>query len=163
MSRSPLQVTIRAYHAPDAAALAQLYFDSARELGSRRYAPEQVAAWAPEPSAPETVHARATDGRTTWVAVDPAGGVLGYIDLEADGHLDHFYCRPDAAGQGVATALLDALLEFATAHGIDRIHVEASELARGLLERNGFVVTRRRDIEVRGVAIHNFAMERLLR
>jgi putative acetyltransferase len=151
---------IRPYRDADAEAMARLYYDSARTLGARRYSPEQVAAWAPAPLDPADVRRRAADGRITLVAVDDADQVIAYGDLEADGHIDHLYCSPDAAGSGAAGAVLDALL--ARAEGLPRLYVEASELARGLFERKGFVVERRRDFEVRGVAIHNYAMARRL-
>lgn len=162
MPSTPVAFELRAYQAADAAQLSELYFTSARRLGARRYSPEQVAAWAPAPIDPAVVNERANDGRTTLVAVDAQGAVLGYGDLEGDGHIDHLYCRPDAAGTGVATALLRALKDCAQARGMSRLYVEASELARGLFERNGFTTRRRRDFEVRGVAIHNYAMECLL-
>jgi putative acetyltransferase len=153
---------IRDYEAEDAPQIARLYYDSARTLGLRRYSPEQVAAWAPAPADPALVHARAGDGRTTLVAVGPSGDLLGYGDLETDGHIDHLYCGPDAAGRGVAPALLQALLGRAESAGLPRVFVEASELARGLFERHGFRLVARRDFEVRGVPIHNYAMERRL-
>ncbi|RAK56678.1 GNAT family N-acetyltransferase [Phenylobacterium deserti] len=153
---------IRTYQAADAPRLAQLYFESARTIGARRYSPEQVAAWAPEPADPATVHARASDGRVTLVAEGADGTVLGYGDLEADGHIDHLYAHPAAAGTGVGSALLQALVEQARAWGATRLYVEASELARGLFERQGFTTSHRRDFEVRGVPIHNYAMERSL-
>jgi putative acetyltransferase len=160
MSPPPLQFALRRYQPADAPQMAQLHFDSARRLGSRRYSPEQVAAWAPAPVDAAIVDARASDGRLTLVAIDPHGQILAYGDLEADGHIDHLYCRPDAAGRGVASALLDGLMAEAGTRGLTRLYVEASELARGLLERKGFIVLHRRDFEVRGVPIHNYAMER---
>lgn len=102
------------------------------------------------------------DGRTTLVAVDVSGDVVGYGDLEPNGHIDHLYCRPEAAGAGVASKLLDELVARAKSAGVMRLYVEASELARGLFERKGFTLLRRRDFELRGVQIHNYAMERLL-
>jgi putative acetyltransferase len=161
MHAPPPQFTLRPYEPADAARIARLYFDSARRLGARRYSAEQVAAWAPAPQEPDQVHARAADGRTTLVAAAPDGAVLAYGDLEADGHIDHLYCRPEAAGTGVAAAVLDALIAQAQAKGLTRLYVEASELARGLFERKGFRVLHRRDFELRGVAIHNYAMERV--
>ncbi|WP_232475887.1 GNAT family N-acetyltransferase [Flavisphingomonas formosensis] len=152
-------IAIRPYAEGDAPAMARLYFESARTLGPRRYAAAQVAAWAPAPADPARFHARATDGRLTLVAVDPAGALLAYGDLEADGHIDHLYCHPDAAGTGLAARLLDALLAHAAAEAMPRLHVEASELARSLFARKGFRVVRRRDFEIAGVAIHNYAME----
>lgn len=162
MSSNVNEFQVRAYEASDAAQLSNLYFRSARVLGARRYSAEQVSAWAPAPADPAVVHGRASDGRTTLVAVDADGVVLGYGDLEGDGHIDHLYCRPEAAGTGVASAILACLELHATERQISRLYVEASELARGLFERHGFEVKRRRDFEVAGVAIHNYAMERLL-
>ena len=153
---------IRPYAPADAAAMGQLYFDAARQVGARRYTPEQVAAWAPAPADAQTVHRRAGDGRVTLVATDRQGEVAGYIDLEADGHIDHLYCRPNVAGQGLAARLLQEILALAAAQNMPRLYVEASELARGLFERHGFTLVHRRDFEVRGVAIHNYAMERRL-
>jgi putative acetyltransferase len=128
----------------------------------RRYTPEQVVVWAPAPADPAQVHARASDGRTTLVAVDQTGTITGYGDLEADGHIDHLYCHPDAAGSGVAAMLLEALVAHARQAGIASLTVEASELARGLFERHGFTLGHRRDFELGGVPIHNFAMRRRL-
>lgn len=155
------RIRIRPYRAADAPSMARLYFDSVRELGSRRYSPEQVAAWAPEPPSPAKVNARAGDGRVTLIAERPTGELMAYGDLERDGHIDHLYRHP-AAEPGAAQTLLLALIDRARADGVDRLYVEASELARGLFERNGFIVQRRRDLSLRGVAIHNFAMERRL-
>lgn len=159
---TPSRFRLRAYSSADAAEMSELYYESARELGARRYSREQVAAWAPAPVDPRTVHARATDGRTTLIVADDRGRLLGYGDLEPDGHIDHLYCRPGAAGTGVAATLLDELITQASDSGIERLYVEASELARGLFERRGFTVLHRRDFDVGGVAIHNYAMERQL-
>ena len=151
---------IRVFQTSDSAQLARLYFDSARILGRRRYSAEQVAAWAPAPASAEIVHTRASDGRLTLVAADADGLVLAYGDLERDGHIDHLYAHPTAAGRGIAAAILEALIEAAEASGMTELRVEASELARGLFERAGFTVTARRDFEVNGVPIHNYAMRR---
>ena len=142
--------------------MAQLFYDSVRNLGLRRYTPEQVAVWAPEPPAPNAVHARALDGRTTLVAIYVSGEVVAYGDLERDGRIDHLYCRPDVAGAGVASKLLDELVARARSAGMSRLHVEASAIARGLFERNGFDFVHRRDFQLRSVIIHNYLMERLL-
>lgn len=157
-----LAFKLRDYRSSDAEEMAQLYYESARTLGRRRYTDAQVAAWAPAPTEPDAVRNRAGDGRSTIVAVDDENRVIGYGDLEPDGHVDHLYCHPLAAGRGVAQAILDAILERARQGKVSRLYVEASELARSLFERNSFVVTERRDFQVRGTPIHNFAMERHL-
>ena len=154
--------TYRPFEPTDAEAMGRLYFDSVRGLGGRRYSQAQVEAWAPAPLPPEQVRARAGDGRLTLLALDAAGQVAAYGDLEADGHIDQLYARPDAVGTGVAGEVLDRLIAAARAAGTTRLYVEASELARPLFERKGFDLVRRRDFEVRGVAIHNYAMALML-
>ncbi|WP_413371642.1 GNAT family N-acetyltransferase [Brevundimonas phoenicis] len=151
---------IRKFVASDAPDLARLYFNSARTLGARRYSADQVAAWAPAPVAAEVVEKRALDGRLTLVATDLDGKVIAYGDLEQDGHIDHLYANPVAAGRGIAGALLNALIAAAETSGVQELRVEASELAKGLFERAGFCTIARRDFEVNGVPIHNFAMTR---
>lgn len=160
--RSNATFLLRAYRESDAAPMAQLYFDSVHGLGPRGYGAEQIAAWAPAPPDPAQFRARAADGRTTLVAENPAGEIVAYGDLEADGHIDHLYCRPDVSGTGVASGLTDELLALAETAGMTRLYVEASELARPLFERRGFTVVQRREFTLRDVAIHNYAMEKRL-
>ena len=152
---------IRRYVASDAAPLAALYRRSVEQIGARDYAPQQVEAWAACTPTPERIHERATDGRTTLVAVD-GDRPLGFIDLERDGHIDFFYCAPEAAGQGVAAALYDALEVLARQRGVTRLYAEASEAARRFFLKKGFVVTARREFALRGVPIHNHAVEKVL-
>jgi putative acetyltransferase len=61
------------------------------------------------------------------------------------------------------TAILYAALEAAAAaQGIVRLYTEASEPARRFFERRGFVVDHRRDFELAGVPMHNYAMHKRL-
>jgi putative acetyltransferase len=83
---------------------------------------------------------------------------VAYIDLEPDGHIDHLYCAPEAAGHGIASHLYDAVEAAARTQGISRLFTEASELARRFFERKGFAVAERRDMVLRGVPIHNYRM-----
>ena len=73
MRPEAIQFVIRDYEEGDAPSIARLFYDSVRELGLRRYSPEQVSAWAPEPPSSAAFHAGAMDGRTTLVAVDSSG------------------------------------------------------------------------------------------
>jgi putative acetyltransferase len=153
-------VLIREYRDGDADAIAGVFYHAARELGPRRYSPEQVAAWAPRIPDASRFASRASDGRITLVATHETMGIVAFGDLEPDGHIDFLYCRPEVAGTGVASQLLDTLLERAAALHIDRLFVEASELARGLFERKGFSLVRRRDFDLGGVPMHNYLLER---
>ena len=151
--------TLRPYHPTDAAALTALYARSVRHFGPRAYTPEQVAVWAATADIARTA-ARCGDGRYVAVAQDEAGTVLGFADLEADGHLDMLYAAPEAEGLHVGSQLYAALEAHARRRGLRRIFVEASELARPLFERRGFTLLGRNDLVMDSVAIHNYRMEK---
>jgi putative acetyltransferase len=153
---------VRLFRPGDAAFLADIFYAAVHVVARRHYTREQVEAWAPAPPAPAFYRDRALDGRLLLVAVNDRDAPLAYGDLEADGHIDHLYCRPEVAGTGVAGAVCDRLEAAAAERGLRRLHVEASEPARRFFLRRGFAVTGRRDFAVRGVAIHNFAMEKRL-
>jgi len=154
------EIEIRPYRAGDEHGIARVFFDSVRQVGVRHYSAAQVEAWAPSPPAVDVVLARVADGRLTLVAVDASGAVVGYGDLEPDGHIDHLYCAPEAVGIGLGGLLVAALLDAAEQQGITDLFVEASDAARPVFERHGFVVTARNGLERHGVALHNWSMTR---
>jgi putative acetyltransferase len=157
-----VEVTIRAYEPRDAAGLADVFFRSVRQVALSDYAPAQVAAWAPEPRTAEWAHGEATDGRLVLVAANEDDRPVAYIDLEPNGHIDRLFCAPEAAGQGIAARLYDAVEAAARQQRIRRLFTEASELARRLFERKGFTVVERQDLVVRDVPIHNYRMAKTL-
>jgi len=101
---------------------------------------------------------QASDGRIFLVAVDENDQPIGYGDLERNGHLDHLYCHPDFAGQGVGKAIYQQLEMAAKDQGISRLFVEASEAARRLFENQGFLIEKRLEHMIDGVLIHNYRM-----
>ena len=153
---------IRDYEAGDAAALSALYRRSVEAIGPRDYTAEQVAAWAALALSPERIEALSRDGRRLLVAVEGDGPPLAFGDLEADGHIHFLYCAPEAAGRGVASALYDELERTARAQGLTRLYSEASEAARRFFAKKGFTVLAKREFEVGGVPIHNYAVEKRL-
>lgn len=152
----------RAYRPDDATAIATIFTRSVLEIGCKEYSDAQIKAWASRAPSPDKVHAQCTDGRTVIIAVDHEDRPIAYADLEADGHIDHLYCCPDVAGQGIASALYDEIEATARASGFDRVHTEASEAARRLFSRKGLVVTAKREFEIDCVTIHNYDMEKML-
>ena len=153
--------TLRPYRPADAAALTELYARSVRHYGPRAYTPEQVDAWAATADVERTA-ARCRDGRVVVVARDEAGTVLGFAELETDGHLDMLYVAPEAEGQRIGTLLYATIETQARDLGLHRVFVEASELARPLFERQGFTLLGRNDLVLAGVDIHNYRMEKRL-
>jgi putative acetyltransferase len=153
---------IREFLFSDAASLAEIFHEAVHTIGSKDYSPSQTHAWSPAPVSAETFLARISDTRFVFVAVDDKDTPLGFIELEADGHIDCFYCHPDFAGTGVGNALYARLEEAALQAGLARLYTEASEAARRFFLKAGFKVIERRDFEYNGAEIHNYLMENRL-
>lgn len=154
---------IRPYAARDAEGVSRVFRNAVLGIGAVHYSAEQVAAWASRTPSASVVHERASDGRTMLVAADEDDRPVGFIDLEADGHIDLFYCAPELSGSGVAGQLYDAAESAARAAGMVRLYSEASEAALRFFRKRGFVMLHRRDLKIGDVAIHNFAVEKPLK
>ncbi|MBX9460107.1 MAG: GNAT family N-acetyltransferase [Brevundimonas sp.] len=150
---------IRPYRDGDAEALAAVFERAVRGIGPADYSPAQIEAWIGHEPRAERFRSAMADGRSCWVALDDEERVTAFVDLEADGHIDFLFADPDVAGRGVTSSLLDVLEQTARDRGLKRLYVEASEAARRFLLKRGYEVERRRDFEIRGVPIHNYAME----
>ena len=153
-------MVIRPYAPDDAEAVSELRWRSVRHIGPRAYSAEQIAAWLPEPDGVAKTRARCEDGRQVWLAVSDNGTIMGVTDLEPDGHVDTLYVDPDHAGRGVGSALLAHVDLAAKDTGMPRLYTEASELAAPVFERAGYSRDGRRDFDLRGVRIHNYAMSK---
>ncbi len=156
---------IRNYESSDAEALANLVVRSIAAIGPRHYTAEQVTAWIFHAPDATCLHLRASSsGRTTLVAVDETDNPIAFVDLEPSGHIDLLYCAPEFAGTGLMSALYDELEVIA--HGSKllshRLYSEASEAAQRFFLKKGFVVTSKHELEISGVHIHNYTVEKQL-
>ncbi|HBZ44905.1 MAG TPA: GNAT family N-acetyltransferase [Maritimibacter sp.] len=143
---------VRRYRPDDALALAEVFHHAVHVTAARDYGPSQLDAWSSAPL-PDRFADREADGRIVWVAED-AARVVGFIELEPNGHIDCFYCHPRGAG----TALYDAL--EAGARGMEQLFVDASKTARPFFERRGFEVIEAQNVDRGGVTLMNFRMEK---
>ncbi len=151
---------IRAYESKDAPEIVRLFYETVHSVNRLDYSREQVEAWAPKiPNA--AAWRRRMAARKTLVAV-ANGEVVGFAELEEDGHLDMFYLRKDAVGRGIGRHLYRAVEREALDRGIGRISIEASITARPFFERRGFRVVRQQTVQRRGVGLTNFVMEKPL-
>lgn len=153
---------VRSFRSEDAPMLARIFHAAVHQIARHHYSTEQVNAWAPAVPSPERFLQRGSDGRVLLVAVNDLDQPLAYGDLEADGHIDHLYCRPDLAGTGVTSFLYDRIEAAAVGRCIARLYVEASEPARRFFLKKSFVVLQRRVFNLGSVPIHNFEMEKHL-
>ena len=153
---------IRPYRDDDAEAVAAVCAAAIEAISPRAYSAEQVAAWRARHPGPQRYRDVVVDGAEIIVATDEQDEPVAYALLERDGHLDHLYCHPDHTRRGLADLLLAEAEVMARHWGVERLYTEASDLARPAFERTGYGVTHKREFEIDGVPIHNWAMEKPL-
>jgi putative acetyltransferase len=155
-------MTVRRYREGDAAALCDIFFRSVRELGPAKYDAAQVRVWAPD--VPDTVAwGRRMRENATFVAVHDDGAPAGWIELEANGHVEMLYCAPDAAGRGVAALLSAAAERVARERGLTRLTTDASRFAESFFLKQGWTVDEHETVTRFGVEIQRARMSKTLR
>ena len=88
--------------------------------------------------------------------------IVGFIELEANGHIDCAYTHPAYQKRGVMSTLYAYAQNVAQQKGLKRLYLEASIVAKPFFEKRGFVILTRNEIKRNGQMIVNFSMEKIL-
>ena len=151
---------IRDYKKSDAAAITRLFYETVHSVNLQDYSEQQVCAWAPKIPDPQAWHSRMSR-RYTLIA-EEHGEIVGFAELERDGHLDMFYCRKDFIGRGVGRSLYDAIESKAVGLKLGHVFANVSITARLFFEHRGFFVVRKQAVTRAGIRLSNFRMEKRL-
>jgi len=154
---------IRPCRPGEAMALLALFQSPVHGLAARDYTPQQIEAWSP--SQPDAAFCQAwvrrIEANRPWV-VETGGALAAYADLQASGLIDQFFVAAEWGGHGVGAALMRHLLAQARARGMARLWAHVSLTAQPFFRRFGFVIEQEQLPVVRGVALRNAVMGRLL-
>ncbi|MBD1825888.1 GNAT family N-acetyltransferase [Cyanobacteria bacterium FACHB-DQ100] len=151
---------IRLFRPEDAEQIAQLFHDTVREVNLRDYSIAQVQAWSPD-----DLNFRdwvtVCSSRFTYVA-EEAGLILGFGELEVNGHIDCFYCHKNYQRRGIGRAIYQAIEAKARELDLDRLFTEASITAKPFFQSVGFTVIAEQQVFRRGGTFTNYRMEKNL-
>jgi len=151
---------VRRYRPGEEETLWRLYRGTTHIVYGRDYTPEQVEHWAPADK-DMTVWAERIADRNPFVA-ERDGEILGFAELEPDGHIDCFYVHHAHQREGVGTALQQAIEAEAALLRLTELRAEVSLTARAFFEHMGFEILRRQENVVCGEIAPNFVMRKLL-
>jgi putative acetyltransferase len=127
---------LRPFLPADTLELRELFAASIEELTQEDYTEDQRAAWA---SAAEDAVAFAKRlGSMTTLVVQANGAYLGFASLKENAVIDMLYVHPHHAGEGVATALMDALETIAKARSTGAVTADVSDTAVMFFEARGY-------------------------
>jgi putative acetyltransferase len=150
---------IRRYQEADLDGVITVFLRGIREVAARDYDQAQIDAWA---QADRDGWRARRASRPTWVAVD-GETIIGFADLEPDGHLDMMFVHPAHQGRGIATALLSTVEDAARSLGLATVCTEASITARPFFARRGFQVVAGQQVAKRGQILGNVRMRKTIR
>ncbi len=152
------RLEIRLFQKEDATQIAQLFHQTVREVNLKDYSIEQVRAWAPD-----QIDFRAWENicssRFTYVAV-LRDLIVGFAELEPNGHIDCFYCHKNFQRQGIGKLLYQAIETKALELNLRSLFVEASITAKPFFQKLGFSLVKQQQVCCRGQIFINFRLEK---
>ncbi|KKJ75659.1 hypothetical protein WH95_17005 [Kiloniella litopenaei] len=151
---------IRPHTPKDAVTLLQLFHDTVHNVNIQDYTQEQINAWAPESFDLNRWQER-TKGYFIFVAEDDSG-IVGFAELETNGHIDCFYVHHQKQGLGIGHKLIEAVEEKAKTLNLNEIYAEVSITARPFFEKKGFKIQEEQEVSIRGQKLKNYKMNRFL-
>jgi putative acetyltransferase len=147
---------LRPFLQADAMALRDLFAQSIDDLTADDYDEDQRVAWAATAEDADAFRSRLGQALTLVVQLD--GEYLGFGSLKDNKVIDMLYVHPDYAGEGVGTALADALEKIALARGAEAITVDASDTAVPFFERRGYIGAQRNTVPLDDQWLSNTTM-----
>lgn len=159
MARSMPKPGLRPYLAADAPVCAAIFEASVTELTGDDYTEAQQEAWV---AALEEDELEARLGRQLTLIATLREMPVGFASLKDGSHVDLLFVHPSAVGQGVATALLDALEKLAAARGASTITADVSDTAQQFFTRRGYVAQRRNTVPLGDEWLGNTFMQKTL-
>ncbi|MCJ8313727.1 MAG: GNAT family N-acetyltransferase [Saccharospirillaceae bacterium] len=84
--------------------------------------------------------------------------LVGYADVQQDGYIDHFFVHGDYQRAGIATALMQNIINITPANV--KLHSHVSLSAYAFFEALGFVEIEKQQANINGVLLTNFLMQK---
>ena len=140
--------------------LAAIFVAAIEELTGDDYSEAQQQAWAAA-AEDEEAFGNKLAGQLTLIATIQSAPV-GFASLRGADHIDMLYVHPSAAGQGVASMLVEALEKLAGARGAKHLAVDASDTAEPFFRKRGYVAMQRNTVTLNGEWLANTTMQKAL-
>ena len=151
---------VRRYKPGEEDQLWQLYHDTTHIINGEVYSKEQVECWAPHDKNMDEWKERIKK-KNPFVAVED-GKIVGFAELEPDGHIDYFYAHHQWQGKGVGSMLYSAIEKQAISQKMSRLYADVSVVAKGFFLKQGFEVLKEQNNIICGAPAPNFKMEKKL-
>ena len=160
MGRTLPKPGLRPFLQEDTPVLASIFAAAVEQLTGDDYNEAQQQAWASVVD-DEDEFGKRLAGQLTLIAT-LQNSPVGFASLKGADHIDMVYVHPGAAGQGVASMLIEALEKLAGGRGAKSLNVDASDNALEFFSKRGYVANRRNTVTVNGEWLANTTMQKAL-
>jgi len=133
---------IRRYRPGEEAAIWAVFYGSTHNIVAQRYTQAQVRRWAPDDKDMGEWCDRLRQ-KTPFVAVINSQ-IVGFAELESNGHIDCFYCHHEHQRQGIGSQLLAAVETEALELGLSVLFAEVSLTGIEFFKAKGFEIEEHR-------------------
>src|SRR5438477_11608589 len=151
---------LRPFLAADTPVLAAIFAASIEQLTGDDYNEAQQQAWASAADDEEQFGKRLASELTLIATLQKSP--VGFAALKGADHIDMLYVLPAAAGQGVASMLVEALEKLAGGRGAKSLTVDASDNALEFFSRRGYLPKQRNTVTVNGEWLADTTMQKML-
>jgi putative acetyltransferase len=151
---------LRPFLPADTPVLAAIFAAAVEELTGDDYSEAQQEAWAATADDEDALGKKLASELTLIATLQSAP--IGFASLRGNDHIDMLYVHPGAAGQGVASMLLEALEKLAGSRGAKSLTVDASDNAQAFFAKRGYVARQRNSVTVNGEWLANTTMQKTL-
>lgn len=149
---------IRKYKLGEEEEIWNIFFNTTHHIVGRDYTKKQVAKWAPEDKNKDEWQQRLKE-KQPFVA-EENGQLVGFAELEPNGHIDLFYTHHEWIGKGVGKALYLQLEKEAINANLKEIFAEVSLTALEFFKSRGLKVIEEQENLVCGEPAKRYIMKK---
>ena len=160
MGRTLPKAGLRPFLGEDTPLLASIFAAAIEQLTGEDYTEAQQQAWA-SIADDEAEFGKRLAGQLTLIAT-LENSPVGFASLKGADHIDMVYVHPGAAGEGVASMLVEALEKLAGGRGAKSLTVDASDNALEFFSKRGYAAKQRNTVTVNGEWLANTTMQKAL-
>ena len=154
-------IIIRDYIESDAREIAEIFYNTIHIINIKDYSQKQINVWAPKSKLDTDWWDKRSKKLKPFIATIN-NKVVGFAELESNGHIDCFYCHYDYQGLGVGSALINYIEKNANDKKIEKLYAEVSITAKPFFLSKGFAIVKEQNVEKEGVKLKNYIMEKLI-
>jgi putative acetyltransferase len=155
-----MSIEIRQAAPNDVEHLAQLFKETIENINAKDYSPEQISVWSKGSTKKERLLKKIE--KQYFLVAEKSSTIVGFGSITQNGYLDFMYVSKDHQRKGVAQKIYDALEIFARTNCFDQIVSDVSITARPFFRRQGFEVVKEQQVDIEGIKLTNYKMQKHL-